>query len=414
LQCLHCHRLSRTILDSPQYRPPCRNTLILLFTLSFTVYSVFAPQISESLPSSSETFNSIPATDFTITASPPNVVPPDGTTTAASTIIVNPIGDFTGTVTLSDTPLPADITCKAITPVSISNGRGTAKLACTSTISGTYAVTIMGVSGGIRHNTTRTFTFSTSPSPDFTISSVSTVSFNSGSEATSNVTVTAQGEFDSQVNITTTIYPSIGLSVSLSPQHVAFGSGLSTATFSSSTPGDYTVQIIGTSNSVSHTITVTVTVTPVSIPDFRISASSSSINIDTVTSGTTRITITPDNGFVGNVSFTVVAPAGIVCNLSSTSLLSSGETTLTCQGNIAGDYAVTVAATGGPSPRTTTINVHVTAASPTAPVPTNGPTISLTASYGIIGTIAAFAIAVALLVIRRSRHSASELSDARA
>jgi hypothetical protein len=159
---------------------------------------------------------------------------------------------------------------------------------------------------------------------------------------------------------------------------------------------------------------VSVVVTPVSIPDFRTSAIYRSINIEAGSPATTRIVITPDNGFARPVSFTVVAPVGILRNLSPTNLQPSDETTLTCNSSIVGDYTITITATGGSSPHTTTIDVHVAAASPVAPVPTSSPRIPLPVFFGIIETITAVLVAVALLAMKKSRRSAPKLSDAQA
>src|SRR5260370_19772656 len=100
--------LSRPFGNSPNCLPFSRQILLLLFVFSLNVHPLLAPQSSESHALSPWTFNSIPLPDFTVGATLPSIVPADGTTPATSTIIVNPVNDFTGTVTLSDLPLPAD------------------------------------------------------------------------------------------------------------------------------------------------------------------------------------------------------------------------------------------------------------------------------------------------------------------
>jgi hypothetical protein len=377
--------------------------LLLILLVGITASQVFAIQSVESASASHSTFNSNPVSDFILGATLPNVVPADGTTFATSTIIVNPFNGFTGTVTLSDFPLPADLICGAIDPSAIPNGLGMAALSCSSNVAGTYAVTITGISGGISHNTTGTFTFTTVHSADFTIASVSAVSFSSGSSATSNVTVTPQGGFDSQVNLTAAIYPSIGLLVSLDPQYLDSGSGRSRAAFNSSSPGDYAVTIIGTSKSLSHTIRVVVAVTLTSIPDFRISTSSGSINLDEGNTGITRIIITPDNGFAKTVSLVVASPAGVSCSLSSAAIESQGTITLTCSSNLPGDYPVRVYATDGTDSHTTTVNVHVAAVASVPPVPAMFLGLAPTIFYGIMTVIVAVVVTAIVLVLRSKR-----------
>lgn len=90
-----------------------------------------------------------------------------------------------------------------------------------------------------------------------------------GTTATSNVTVTPKGEFESQVNLTATVYPSTGLTVSLTPQRLAQGSGTAMATLSAPVAGDCTVTIVGTSKSLSHTTTIVILVTLTAVPRFR-------------------------------------------------------------------------------------------------------------------------------------------------
>ena len=346
------------------------------------------------------TLNPTPIPDFRVTATHPSIVPADGTT-ATSTIVVNPIYDFTGTVTLSDLPLPADLKCTAIDPTTIPDGLGTATLSCSSSVPGTYNVIIIGTSTGIRHNATATFTFATSTFPDFKISAVNSVSLTSDTTATSNITVTPQGGFGSEVNLTATVYPSTGLSISLIPQRLVLGSGTATASFSASAPGDYTVTITGVSRSLSHTIMILVAVTLAGPPDFEIAASSSSINIEAGNPGMTRIIVTPSNGFTGAVTLVVAAPAGISCSLSLTRIQSSGTGILTCNSSRAGEYTITIKAKSGTSLHTATVSVHVAAVSAATPAPSTILGLAPTIFYGIIAGIIAVVVAGTVLVLGR-------------
>ena len=322
-------------------------------------------------------------------------------------IFVSPINGFTGTVSLSNLSLPADLTCSGIVPSIIPTGSGHAMVSCSSRVAGTYNVTIIGISVAIRHSATATFRFATSPPPEFTISAITLLSFAASSTATSTVTVSSFGGFDQQVNLASTVYPSIGLSVSVNPQSLVRGSGTSTATFNASTPGDYTVTITGTSKSLSHTTTIIVAVTLAGPPDFAISTSSNSLNIEAGNPGTTRITITSYNGFTGSIALAVSAPAGVSCDLSTTSIQSSGESTLTCSSRIAGYYKVTIVATGGAGPHNTTVDVNVAAVSPVAPSPLMIRGLTSALFYVIIGVIIMVVVAGAVLTLRRSRLSKS-------
>ena len=378
---------------------PSRNKILLIvFVLSLAFCPILTPQSTESHAKPSWIFDSIPVRDFRVGATLPNTVPADGTP-ATSIIFVSPINDFNGTVALSDLPLPAGLFCTAIVPATIPDGSGTATISCSSRLAGTYRVAIIGTSGEIRHNATAIFTFEAFTFPDFTIAAVSRVNMISATTTTSNVTVNPQGGFDTGVNLTSTVYPNTGLSVSLIPQRLVLGWGTATASFSASAPGDYTVTITGVSKSLSHTITILVAVTLAGPPDFEISAGSGSINIEAGNPGMTRIIITPSSGFAGAVTLAVAAPAGISCSLSPTSIQSSGTSTLTCNSNRAGDYAITIRATGGTNLHNATVNVHVAAVSPAAPTSMvlgfAGPIF-----YVIIAGIMAVVIAGTVLVLR--------------
>jgi hypothetical protein len=394
--------------DTPNRYSLIGKTLFLAFMFSLAVYPRLASRATESHGASPRTFDSIPTPDFRVGTTLPSIVPADGTTSATSIIFVSPINGFTGTVTLSDPSLPADLTCTAIVPSTIPTGSGHAMVSCSSSVAGTYNVTIVGTSDAIRHSAAATFRFATSPPPEFTISAITPLSFAASSTATSSVTVSSLGGFDQQVNLTSTVfYPSIELSVSVNPRSFVRGSGTSSATFSSSTPGDYTVTITGTSKSVSHMTTIIVAVTLAGPPDFAISASSNSLNIEAGNPGTTRITITPYNGFTGSIALAVSAPAGVSCDLSITRIQSSGESILTCNSGIAGDYTVTIGATGGAGPHTTTVDVHVAAVSPAAPSPLSIRGLAPAFLYGIMGVIIMVVVAGTVLALRRSRLSKS-------
>ena len=382
--------------------PTDSKVLLLLFVLSLATSLLAVEQDAESHRATPWTFNSVPIPDFTVGASQPSIVSADGTTHATSIILVSPLNGFTGTVALSDLPLSTDVLCTAIHPAAIPNSSGEATVSCSSSVPGAYDVTIFGTSGGIRHSATATFTFTTSAPPDFTIAAVSSVSLTADTTATSNVTVTPQGGFHSEVNLTATVYPSTGLSVSLIPRRLVLGSGTTTANFSASAPGDYTVTIIGISKSHSHTITIVVAVTLAGPPDFEISASSDSINIQAGNPGMTGIIVTPSSGFTGAVTIAVAAPAGISCSLSPTSILSSGTSTLTCNGGRPGEYTITIKATGGTGTHTATVNVHVATLSPAAPAPSTILGLAPAFFYIIIAGIIAVAVAGAVLFLRLS------------
>ena len=96
--------------------------------------------------------------------------------------------------------------------------------------------------------------------PDFSLSANPTsVSFATGSTATSTVSLASSGGFTGTVDLTTSSSPS-GVSTSCSPSSIS-GSQTSTCTLSGSTGGSFTVTVTGTSGALTHTATIAATVT---------------------------------------------------------------------------------------------------------------------------------------------------------
>ena len=384
-----------------------RRNLLIVIVLGAALFAQRAQQAIDS-PVTQPALASPSIPDFSVTATPPNTVLADGVALSTSTIVVSSLDGFAGTVTLSDLPPPRGLTCTAIDPATIPNGSGMARVSCSSGVPNSYNVTITGTSDKIRHNATATFTFATSTSPDFNIAAVSSMRLTLGTTVTSNVTVTTQGGFDSQVNLTATVYPSTGLAVSLTPQLLAHGAGTATATFSALAAGDYTVTIAGMSKSLSHTTTTVLLVTLTAVPDFEISASPSSMYLQAGNPSITRIIVDADSGFTGLVALAVAAPSGILCSLNPTRLESSGTSTLTCNSSTAGEYVVAIKATAGASAKNTTVDVHVAALSRASPTPSTILGLAPAIVYGLIGAIVAVLVAGTVLVLKRSYRARQE------
>src|SRR5260370_27535195 len=107
------------------------------------------------------------------------------------------------------------MTCGAITPISITNS-GTATLTCSSTIAGTYVVTITGTIDTLTHSTTATFIVNNN---DFTLTATSPAAVTVGTSATSTITVNAVGGFSGTVTLTDTV-PANPTSVAITPRCV--------------------------------------------------------------------------------------------------------------------------------------------------------------------------------------------------
>src|SRR5205807_2971296 len=178
--------------------------------------------------------------DVTISATSPSGA---AGSSISSTITLTSTFNFVGTVALSDTPLPAGLTCNAftVTPVSLTaNGTGTSQLSCTSPTGGTFSVTITGTGspGTASHQTPAVFTFT---NVDFSISATSPADFNTGATGSSTIPITPIGTFTGTVTLNTVVSPATGLTANC-PASLTVTSGAVTGacTPSSSIPGTYT------------------------------------------------------------------------------------------------------------------------------------------------------------------------------
>jgi hypothetical protein len=194
--------------------------------------------------------------DFKIDASPPAGAIYTGDA-GTSTITIGALNQFTGMIALSTDHTECNLSTTTVTD------SGTSSLSCTFATTGTKTVVITGTIMGLSHSVSITFTVNASP--DFTISASSPVSFSSGTTGSSTVSVTPSNGFTGSIDLSYTVSPSSGLTVSFNPTTLSniYGYGTSRATFSSSIPGTYTVTITGTSGNLKPTTTVTVTVTAI-------------------------------------------------------------------------------------------------------------------------------------------------------
>ena len=131
-------------------------------------------------------------------------------------------------------------------------------------------------------------------------------------------------------------------------------------------------------------------------PDFAISSSGGQ-NFQTGASGTSTITLTAQNGFSSTIILEVIAPSGLQCSLSTSSLPGYGASSLTCKGQ-PGSYTVTVKATSGSTTKSKDVPVQVNSLS-TVSQPSNDNTMLLI--YAGIGVAAIVALLATYFVIRR-------------
>src|SRR6266480_4546500 len=170
------------------------------------------------------------------------------------------------------------------------------------------------------------------------------------------VTVTGQNGFTGTVSLSTTTSPSTGLTVNCTPTSLPGGSGTSNCALNSSTPGNYTVTVTGTSGPLNHQTTTIVSVQQQqSPPDFNISASSPA-PISAGQSAPSTITVTALNGFSGTISLTDTIPSGLTCgSISPGSITGSGTASISCNASTAANYTLIITGTSGSLVHTTNV-----------------------------------------------------------
>jgi subtilase family serine protease len=211
--------------------------------------------------------------NFTIAASPASVTITQGAS-GTSTITITSTGGFSSATTLSATGLPSGVTAafstNPVTPAA--NGSVTSTLTLTASATATVGaatVTITGTSGSLTHSATITLTVnSSSGTKNFTLSlSPASFTIDERGSVSTTLTVTSVNGFNSAVSLSVNEFPS-GVSATASANPVtppANGSTTVTLTWSATRrapTGTTTIELIGTSGSLTNEIPVTITVAP--------------------------------------------------------------------------------------------------------------------------------------------------------
>jgi len=254
-----------------------------------------------------------PTPSFTLTPSAASV--PLKTAAAATvTIQLAAQNGFTGTPTLSVSGLPAGVTGS----FGAFSSAGASTLTFTATaaaVPGTYTASIQGTSGTISASTSVSVVLTSSALFTLTSSLASVSVAAGGSNSAAVITIVSAPAFTGKVTLGATGLPT-GVTAVFG---VVRAGGLSTLTISASTAAALkttSILVTGTSGTVTASIPIAVTVTAPA--DFSVKLSPASLTIVQGTKGSTAISITPLNGFNGNLTLTSSgAPAGVVSSFST-------------------------------------------------------------------------------------------------
>jgi hypothetical protein len=209
-------------------------------------------------------------------------------------------------------------------------------------------------------------------SPDFSISaSPSSLTIKQGAFASSTITVTSLNGFNSAVGLSFSGCPT-GATCILSPPSVtppSGGSATSTLSINAGTAAvkTYTLTVIGTSGSLTHSTTISLRVGAPPTADFSLSASPRSLSIKRGNSGVSTITVTSLNVFNSAVSLSVLGcPKGATYTLSPRSVTppSGGSATskltiVVSSSTLRGTYTIKITGTSSSLTHTLTIVLTV-------------------------------------------------------
>jgi methionine-rich copper-binding protein CopC len=200
------------------------------------------------------------------------------------------------------------------------------------------------------------------PAPsDFSLSaSPSSLSVAAGANATSTISTAVTSGSTQTVNLSASGQPA-GTTISFNPASVNAGgsSTMTVSTNASTAPGTYTLTVTGTGTST-HTTTVTLTVTAAA-PTFSLSASPTSQTVVRGSGTSYAVTVTPANGFNGQVNLSVSGlPSRMSASFSPNPATSTSTLTLqTNRKTRTGTYQLTITGTSGGITQTTTVTLVV-------------------------------------------------------
>ncbi len=271
-------------------------------------------------PSSSAAVNlANPLSDFAIVPET-TIVPVNAGSSGTDTINAFSVNSFAGAVSFTCTA--TTVTCNVSSSATLSAGSN-APLTLTinagsSVATGNYNVLVTGKdsTGTYIHTLAIQAAVTGASTPGFALSaSPTTLNLTAGATTgnTSTISVTPSNGFTGTVDLTCVVTPPSGTITSpatctLNPTSPDVTSGAVTSTLTvdstaTTTPGSYTVKVTGMSGTIAETTTVTVTFTAPATPTFTLSAAPTTLDFvaGASTGNTSTISVTPANGFTGNV-----------------------------------------------------------------------------------------------------------------
>ncbi len=266
-------------------------------------------------------------------------------------IYVNPQNGFNGSVQLSAAGLPSGVSASFLPNPTTGSSVMTLTASSTATL-GEYNATIVGTSG----KQTVSLPIAVSVySPSFTLNSYQGPIVSVGGSGQGIVYIQPSYGFTGSVNLSVGGLPS-GTTASFLPNPTADQSTLSVTAGSNVTPGQYNLTIAGVYGKQTVTSIMPLTI---NAPSFTMW--SSGVSVGQGQSVTTPVYLYPQTGFNKAVQLTASGlPNGVTAAFSPNPTTTYSSLTLTASNSASpGEYAVTIAGTGGGQTVATQIGVTV-------------------------------------------------------
>jgi hypothetical protein len=283
---------------------------------------------------------------------------------ATSTITVNDLYGFTGSVNLQVSGLPSGLTASFGT-----NPASTTSI-LTLTASSTAApwigyITVTGTSGSL---TASTQIYVNLVAPGFTLWTSNSLSMGQGSTSSTLVEISPFNGFTGNVTLSVTGLPS-GVTALFTPNPITSSGELTIVASSSAALGSATLTITGTSGSITATATLTLTV---NAPGFTLSGGGS-VSLGQGSTATSYVYVNDQYGFNGSATLSASGlPAGVAATFATNPTTYSSQITFTASSSAAaGTYTVTVTGTAGSVTATTTYILTVGAPTFTISAPSS-------------------------------------------
>ncbi|HZS25687.1 MAG TPA: hypothetical protein VFB76_00535, partial [Candidatus Angelobacter sp.] len=314
--------------------------------------------------------------DFSLTASPTSQTVNQGNPTSY-TITLNPISGYSGTVTFGLSGQPAGVSFNFAPPTLTGSGSTVLNITtATSTVPGTYPLIINASDGTLTHTTAVTLVVT--PAGDFQmIASIASQTVNPGQNTGFGITISSINGFSGTVNLSLSGLPSGATGIFNPGSITGAGTASLAITTSVATPaGVYNMIVTGTSGAIVHTVGIQLIVNPTTPGDFALSTNALNGDITvkrsnnktgniTGTRASLTITVTPSNGFNGNVALSVSGlPAGVTDLGISPNTVIGGSGSATESFAVSGSakqgtYPITINATSGSLVHTITVNLII-------------------------------------------------------